>query len=179
MAQVCVDDCLVVGLCIHMVQVPSPAGPVPTPLPHPFVAMVSDPSRAAVNAVVQALKGAAGEEPPDDRPMNLYGKPVSNVGVIAKNSSALPHIPMPPGVAWAPCPKAPKPVCGILETPPPPDSPAMPPGDCVLDLGASKVKFGPGAIARLGDTAQACSDPARQVVFIVAFPFGGPCVMPG
>lgn len=179
MPQVSSDDSLVVGMCIHMVMVPTPGGPVPTPLPHPFVAMISDPSRKAVNAVVTPLKGAAGEEPPDDRPMNLYGKPVSNVGCIPKNASMLPHIAMPPGTSWAPCPKAPKPMVGILETPPPPDSPAMPPGDCVLDKGNAKVKFGLGEVARLGDTAQACSDPARQTVFVIAIPLGGPCVAPG
>ena len=173
--QVCTDDDLIVGMCTHMVMVPTPGGPVPTPIPHPFVSMVSDPSRKAASAVVQPLKAAAGEEPPDDRPMNLYGKPVANLGTQSKNAQVLPHIPMPPGVSWAPVPKAPKPIGGVLETPPPPDSPAMPPGDSVIDKGASKVNFGPGAIARLGDTAQCCSDPARMTASIIAIPKGGPC----
>ncbi|WP_149304100.1 DUF6531 domain-containing protein [Pareuzebyella sediminis] len=33
----------VLGIDIHFVLVPTPAGPVPTPLPHPFIGMVLDP----------------------------------------------------------------------------------------------------------------------------------------
>ncbi|MDD9947852.1 MAG: hypothetical protein OXU20_42830, partial [Myxococcales bacterium] len=33
---------LVVGVDTHIVMVPTPAGPVPTPLPQPFVGMVFD-----------------------------------------------------------------------------------------------------------------------------------------
>jgi RHS repeat-associated protein len=33
----------IVGVDIHIVLIPTPAGPVPTPLPHPFVGMVMDP----------------------------------------------------------------------------------------------------------------------------------------
>ncbi|MCW5518549.1 RHS domain-containing protein [Aureitalea sp. L0-47] len=33
----------IVGVDIHIVMIPTPAGPVPTPLPHPFVGMVMDP----------------------------------------------------------------------------------------------------------------------------------------
>lgn len=177
--QIATDQDLVMGVCTHMVMVPTPGGPVPTPLPHVFVSMIDDPSRKAVNAVVQPLKAAAGEEPPEDRPLNLYGLPVANVGTMSKNATVLPHIPMPPGVSWAPMPKPPKPMVGILETPPPPDPPAMPAGDAVLDMGATKVTFGPAAIARLGDTAQCCSEPSRMVATVLAIPKGGPVVAMG
>lgn len=33
----------IVGVDIHIVLIPSPAGPIPTPLPHPFAGMVMDP----------------------------------------------------------------------------------------------------------------------------------------
>lgn len=33
----------VMGVDIHIVMIPTPAGPVPTPLPHPFVGMIMDP----------------------------------------------------------------------------------------------------------------------------------------
>ncbi|GEQ86163.1 type IV secretion protein Rhs [Patiriisocius marinistellae] len=33
----------VLGVDIHIVMIPSPAGPIPTPLPHPFVGMILDP----------------------------------------------------------------------------------------------------------------------------------------
>ena len=32
----------VVGVCTHTVMVPSPGGPVPTPLPHPFSGMLNN-----------------------------------------------------------------------------------------------------------------------------------------
>ena len=33
----------VMGVDIHIILIPTPAGPVPTPLPHPFVGMIMDP----------------------------------------------------------------------------------------------------------------------------------------
>jgi len=33
----------VMGVDIHIILIPTPGGPVPTPLPHPFIGMVFDP----------------------------------------------------------------------------------------------------------------------------------------
>ena len=61
----------------HIVMVPSAGGPVPTPLPHPFVGMIN---------------GALSSD------VNIMGKPAATVDSTADNSPA--HIPGPPGTAF-------------------------------------------------------------------------------
>lgn len=68
---------LIVGLDIHIVMVPSPTGPVPTPLPHPFMGQ---------------LNGALSED------VTIGGKKAAVVGSTADNSPK--HIPTPPGTAF-------------------------------------------------------------------------------
>lgn len=64
----------------HIVMIPSPGGPVPTPLPHPFMGMID------------------GNLSPD---VNIMGMPAATVGSTATNTPA--HIPQggpfqsPPG----------------------------------------------------------------------------------
>lgn len=67
----------VVGVDTHIVMVPSPGGPVPTPLPHPF----SGPLNSGLVSTV-----------------SIGGQPAAVVGSIATNSPA--HIPTPPGVSF-------------------------------------------------------------------------------
>lgn len=172
------DQDMVVGLCIHMEMVPTPGGPVPTPIPHPFIATISDPGRKAAQSVTAPMQ-AAGGEMPEDRPITVGGMLATNVGTITKNATACPHVPLPPGTGWAPMPKPPKAPCGILETPPPPDPPAMPAGDALLDKGSTAVAFGKGKLIRLGDTCQSCSEPARQVSTVIALPKGATMLLIG
>ena len=71
---------MIVATDIHIVMIPSPGGPIPTPLPHPFVGQLD------------------GKLSPD---VNIDGKPAATQGSTATNSPA--HIPMggpfqsPPG----------------------------------------------------------------------------------
>ena len=174
----CKDDDLVVGMCMHMELVPMPA-PTPTPLPHPFLATVGDPSHAAAQAVGPPMKAASSDDDLTKRPVTINGALATSVGTITKNSTALPHVPLPPGTGWAPMPKPPKPMVGILETPPPPDLPVCPAGDALMDAGSSAVNFGEGAIVRLGDTCASCSEPARQVSTVIAVPVGPPVLVRG
>ncbi len=67
----------VIGVDTHIVMVPSPGGPVPTPLPHPFVGMLD------------------GELSSD---VNIEGKPAATVGSTATNTPS--HIPTPPGTSF-------------------------------------------------------------------------------
>jgi uncharacterized Zn-binding protein involved in type VI secretion len=67
----------VVGVDIHIVMVPSPGGPVPTPLPHPFTG---------------ALNGNLSKD------VNVAGSPAAVVGSTADNSPA--HQPTPPGTSF-------------------------------------------------------------------------------
>ena len=62
---------------IHIVMVPSPGGPVPTPLPHPFVGIVD-------NGLSSDVK--------------IMGLPAATVDSTATNTPA--HIPTPPGTSF-------------------------------------------------------------------------------
>jgi uncharacterized Zn-binding protein involved in type VI secretion len=67
----------VVAVDTHIVLVPTPGGPVPTPLPHPFNGTMS-------GGLVASVK--------------IAGQPAAVVGSTATN--APPHLPTPPGVSF-------------------------------------------------------------------------------
>lgn len=67
----------VTAIDMHIVMVPSPGGPVPTPLPHPFNGM---------------LNGGLSTN------VNIMGLPAATVGSTATNQP--PHLPTPPGTAF-------------------------------------------------------------------------------
>jgi uncharacterized Zn-binding protein involved in type VI secretion len=67
----------IVAVDTHIVMVPSPTGPVPTPMPHPFSGM---------------LNGGLSSD------VKIMGKPAAVVGSTADNSP--PHVPMAPGVSF-------------------------------------------------------------------------------
>lgn len=67
----------IVAVDIHIVMVPSPGGPVPTPLPHPFSGIVG---------------GGLSSD------VNIMGLPAATVDSTADNTP--PHIPTPPGTAF-------------------------------------------------------------------------------
>ena len=67
----------VIAIDIHIVMVPSPGGPVPTPLPHPFTGM---------------LDGGLSSN------VSIMGMPAATLGSTANNQP--PHIPTPPGTAF-------------------------------------------------------------------------------
>jgi len=64
----------VIGTCIHILMVPSPGGPVPTPFPHMFNGIIS---------------GALSTD------VKIMGMPAAVLGSTADNTP--PHIPMGPG----------------------------------------------------------------------------------
>lgn len=61
----------------HIVMVPSGAGPVPTPLPHPFAGTIN---------------GGLSSD------VNIMGQPAATVDSTADNSPA--HVPTPPGTSF-------------------------------------------------------------------------------
>jgi uncharacterized Zn-binding protein involved in type VI secretion len=65
------------ALDIHIVMVPSPGGPVPTPMPHPFLGIING------NLSID---------------VNIMGQPAAVVGSIADNTPQ--HIPTPPGTSF-------------------------------------------------------------------------------
>lgn len=79
---------IIVGLDIHIVMVPSPAGPIPTPLPHPFIGFVFDPGDlipklGATVSVNHKCRGCS-----------------FTTGMLG----TMKHFPMPPGAAFTPKP---------------------------------------------------------------------------
>ncbi len=67
----------VLGVDVHIVMIPSPAGPIPTPLPHPYVGMLLDPAdyvpiigaTVKVNGLPRAVAGTSGQATPPHMPM--------------------------------------------------------------------------------------------------------------
>jgi len=68
---------LITAVDMHIVMVPSPGGPVPTPLPHPFTGMID--SNLSSN-------------------VKIMGMAAATVGSMANNNP--PHIPTPPGTMF-------------------------------------------------------------------------------
>src|SRR5688500_8937714 len=130
---------LVVGVDIHLHLVPSPAGPIPTPIPQPYVGMVGDP----VGMVFGALRDTAlslvqtGKVSLPSGPVLINGFPATTTDEASRNTPILPHLPMPPGTAHV------KP----------------PSGQASFPLGAIKVTFGGNNAVRLGEMALSCADP--------------------
>ena len=71
------QNSMVVGDDIHIVMVPTPGGPVPTPLPHPFNGSIT-------GGTVPTVK--------------IGGLPAAVVSSTAANQP--PHIPTPPGASF-------------------------------------------------------------------------------
>ena len=135
----------VVGIDVHLVLVPTPAGPVPTPLPHPFVGIVFDPIGAAVGAAIGAVLGGGG-------PVFVQGLPCGNTGTDVKG---YPHFPTPPGVAPAPA-----------------DPPA---NEGTLVTGSTSVKFMGSSESRITSMVSTCGFPVSLPTSVcLSVPAGPP-----
>lgn len=97
----------------HIVMIPSPGGPVPTPLPHPFTGQ---------------LDGSLSSD------VNVEGKPAAVQGSTATNQPA--HVPQG----------------GPFQKPPT--------NRATVQTGSATVKVNGKPLARNGDTALTCNDPA-------------------
>jgi RHS repeat-associated protein len=78
----------VLGVDTHIILVPTPAGPVPTPLPNPFVGMVFDLAGMAFSMGFGAATGGVSFT-------LVNGLPVTNTGTGATNKMTVPHLPVP------------------------------------------------------------------------------------
>lgn len=105
----------IVATDTHIVLVPSPGGPVPTPLPHPFMGIIDGNLSANVK---------------------IGGMPAATVGSTATNTP--PHIPTPPGVSFQ----------------------VPPTNRATIQLGSTTVTVNGKPLARNGDPAFTCNDPA-------------------
>ncbi len=154
---------MVVGVDIHIEMVPTPAGPVPTPFPNPFVGMVMDPMTAAFSIL---------------GPVLINGVLANNTGTEAVNKLGVPHILIPPGTAWMPMPKPPAPTAG--KGVPEPGNPAAPDGDAVMIMGSTSVHVMGSNQVRLAELAMSCGEPVRlPSSAVIAVPKGAPVLVGG
>ncbi len=88
----------VMGVDTHIIMIPTPAGPVPTPLPHPYVGILLDPmdyipmlgTAIRVNGVPRAVAGTAGQALPPHIPMGgPFLKPPSNESEMFMGSATV------------------------------------------------------------------------------------------
>ena len=172
---------LCIGLDIHMEMVPVPPAPVPvpTPFPMPFVGMIEfSPGGLLLSVGIAAAMSAAFSTPPSG-PVLVNGMQATKTGDEAQNKKTMPHMVIPPGIAWTPLPKPLK--LKMKPGPPPaPDSPAKPPGDAVMVTGSKTVYFEQSNACRLGTLAMSCSDPVRlPSSVLLAIPKGLPVLIGG
>lgn len=120
----------IVGSDIHIVMIPTPGGPVPTPLPNPFSGQLDSQLSSDVN---------------------IDGKPAAVQG--SKASNMPPHIP----------------AGGPFQTPPKDQAEVL--------MGSATVLINGKPMARMGDPALTCNDPADlpagQVIAVSTVLVGG------
>lgn len=84
----------VVGVDTHIVMVPTPGGPVPTPLPHPFNGLIQTATPMTVlsgGQPVATLDSVAINQPPHlpTPPGTMFQKPPANQGTVAVASTTV------------------------------------------------------------------------------------------
>jgi|SRR5215831_8488993 len=79
----------VIATDIHIIMIPSPGGPVPTPLPHPFSGMLNGSLSSNVKAMGQfvAVVGSTADNMPPHIPQGgPFQKPPTNKGTVMMGS---------------------------------------------------------------------------------------------
>jgi uncharacterized Zn-binding protein involved in type VI secretion len=82
----------VIATDIHIVMIPSPGGPIPTPLPHPFVGMLDGQLSTDVNIQGQpaAVKGSTASNQPAHVPQGgPFQSPPKNRGEVMLGSATV------------------------------------------------------------------------------------------
>lgn len=151
---------LVVGVDLHNVLVPTPGGPVPVPLPHPFIGLTGDPAGALVSGLTNQLASMAtgGAVGPKPGAVLVNGLPVMTTADLSRNAPGLAHTPMPPGTAFA----------------------SPPSGEGIHDFGSLTVAAGGAGVVRAGDPVRSCADPAPlPTSAVIAIPKGRPVLVGG
>lgn len=86
------QDDEVIGLDIHIVMIPSPAGPVPTPMPMPFVGKLSGSlaSSVTIDNKPAAVKGSTAQNQPQHIPAGgPFQNPPSNQATVDAGSETV------------------------------------------------------------------------------------------
>jgi len=165
----------ILGVDIHWEMVPMPA-PTPMPIPNPFTGIVFDPVGMVVGLALHNLMGAVAGAP-FQGPVIYWGAfPANTTGTQGKHIPG--HILIPPGTAWAPVPKTPKPVIKPGDVVKPP-KPIAPEDDAIMITGSKTVHVSGTNAVRLGDLAMSCSEPVRLPSSVVLAVGGGAPILIG
>ncbi len=87
-----------VGIDTHITLIPSPAGPIPTPLPNPYIGIVFDPmdyvpmlgATVYINGLPRGIAGGSGQALPPHIPLaGPFAKPPTNESEIFMGSSTV------------------------------------------------------------------------------------------
>ena len=82
----------VVASDIHIVMIPSPGGPIPTPLPHPFAGQLDGELSSDVNieGKAAAVQGSTATNTPSHIPQGgPFMNPPTNQGTVIKGSATV------------------------------------------------------------------------------------------
>ncbi|GAB3459417.1 PAAR domain-containing protein [Actinophytocola sediminis] len=82
----------VVGTDVHIIMVPSPGGPVPTPLPHPFAGTITGgcSTNVLIGGMPAATLGSTATNAPPHLPQGgPFQKPPTNQGTVIKGSATV------------------------------------------------------------------------------------------
>lgn len=194
---------MVMGVDIHIIMIPTPGGPVPTPIPHPFVGMMFDPDDYDIAGLLKAELKAAGIVDIDamlqpvmdikniiDSSMDAINpaKQINNLIEEVKNNvkSALGIHPPPSGPATILVNGLPRSIIGSKGEAMPPHIPIggpfqkPPDNDCEAFLGSMTVDADGDHLCFLGCMAQSCQDiPKFPNSVIMAVPAGMPVMVGG
>ena len=80
----------ITGTDIHIIMIPTPGGPVPTPLPHPFIGIINGnlSSNVKVMGMPAATQGSTADNTPPHIPQGgPFQKPPTNKGQIMIGSA--------------------------------------------------------------------------------------------
>jgi uncharacterized Zn-binding protein involved in type VI secretion len=82
----------IVGVDTHIIMIPSPGGPIPTPLPHPFMGMIDGDlsSDVKIGGMAAASEGSTASNTPSHIPQGgPFQSPPKNKGKIIKGSGTV------------------------------------------------------------------------------------------
>jgi uncharacterized Zn-binding protein involved in type VI secretion len=82
----------VLGTDVHIVMIPSPGGPVPTPLPHPFAGTIT--GGCSPNVTIGGMPAATAGSTATNMPPHIpqggpFQVPPTNQGVVIKGSATV------------------------------------------------------------------------------------------
>jgi uncharacterized Zn-binding protein involved in type VI secretion len=82
----------IVGVDTHIIMIPSPGGPIPTPLPHPFMGVLDGglSSDVKIAGMAAATEGSTATNTPSHIPQGgPFQSPPKNQGKIMRGSSSV------------------------------------------------------------------------------------------